>query len=313
MKCTLGIIIALFVGMAHADTVTTKSGGNISCTVLQEGSTSVTVRIGYGTVVIPREMIESIRKEVPAATSPTTSPANQSRIPSYSTVVSVLLRQNWSTNFQQIPATVIDKGVLRHVPYQSYRCAENYEINVYGDPDAPAGIEIGVYRTLLNDTQAKRNCVEFIASLLPRESDRAALRLLDLNAGRIVLNGMSFEVTPETAEDAYGGWWVSVYDEKSIEAARASEKELAQIAVPRVAQSSQSTLARQPASAEPLARTNNADSLTQWTRRDMGYARPSINRSAQSASSGGGSVYVRGYYRKDGTYVQAHTRRSPRR
>jgi hypothetical protein len=29
--------------------------------------------------------------------------------------------------------------------------------------------------------------------------------------------------------------------------------------------------------------------------------------------SGGGTVHVRGYYRKDGTYVRPHTRRSPRR
>ncbi|MCT3704275.1 hypothetical protein HZQ89_17910 [Elizabethkingia anophelis] len=32
-----------------------------------------------------------------------------------------------------------------------------------------------------------------------------------------------------------------------------------------------------------------------------------------SSSSSGGSVHVRGYYRKDGTYVSPHTRRSPRR
>jgi hypothetical protein len=35
--------------------------------------------------------------------------------------------------------------------------------------------------------------------------------------------------------------------------------------------------------------------------------------SESSAGSGGGTANVRGYYRKNGTYVQPHTRRSPRR
>ncbi|MDV3835250.1 hypothetical protein CMU13_18180 [Elizabethkingia anophelis] len=37
------------------------------------------------------------------------------------------------------------------------------------------------------------------------------------------------------------------------------------------------------------------------------------NNTYYNTSSTGGSVHVRGYYRKDGTYVSPHTRRSPRR
>lgn len=35
--------------------------------------------------------------------------------------------------------------------------------------------------------------------------------------------------------------------------------------------------------------------------------------SAPEQSNSGGEVYVRGYHRKDGTYVKSHTRRAPRR
>lgn len=66
----------------------------------------------------------------------------------------------------QIPATVIDKGVLRNVPYKSYR-AGDYEVNVYGDPDQPARVEIGVYRSLLTSQDAKHNCVDFLTSACP--------------------------------------------------------------------------------------------------------------------------------------------------
>ncbi|MDR0620256.1 MAG: hypothetical protein LBG17_10235 [Bacteroidales bacterium] len=37
------------------------------------------------------------------------------------------------------------------------------------------------------------------------------------------------------------------------------------------------------------------------------------NSSYRPSNSGSGSVSVKGYYRKDGTYVKPHTRKSPKR
>lgn len=42
------------------------------------------------------------------------------------------------------------------------------------------------------------------------------------------------------------------------------------------------------------------------------YSTPPYSTPSHSEGSSGDSVQVRGYYRKDGTYVQPHTRRSPR-
>ena|SRR5687767_13513050 len=39
----------------------------------------------------------------------------------------------------------------------------------------------------------------------------------------------------------------------------------------------------------------------------------SSSSSNSSSSSSGGTVYVKGYYRKDGTYVRPHTRSAPKR
>lgn len=41
--------------------------------------------------------------------------------------------------------------------------------------------------------------------------------------------------------------------------------------------------------------------------------KPKRNYSTSNSSSYGGSVKVKGYYRKDGTYVKPHTRKSPKR
>jgi hypothetical protein len=190
--------------------------------------------------------------------------------------------EDWGSEVKQIPATVVDKGVLMAVPYQSFR-AGNYEFNVYGDPEHPACLEIGVYKDLLGSLSAKQRCVAFMASLLPDPGDRCLLRSLNLNQDLRERGGLTFEVTPETAEDAYGGWWVSVYDTAALGKSRSSPQEREAITVQRDA-----------------PETSQAGGPAQWSPQELALARP-----------GGKTVYVRGYTRKDGTYVQAHTRAAP--
>jgi hypothetical protein len=205
---------------------------------------------------------------------------------------------------------VIDKGVMRSVPYTSYRCGSggDYEVNVYGDPDAPAGVEIGIYGALTKDSSAKQHCVEFISSVLPDKTDVALLKAARLDEDKIERGGMTIEITPPTAEDAYGGWWVSVYYEQRLDQARASDSELKAITIARDEPSRSAV--RTPAAKPSSATTHEPD--LDWGRDDLKRARkPSV--SAGAATPSGGRVYVRGYYRKDGTYVQGHTRSRPRR
>jgi len=126
----------------------------------------------------------------------------------------------WAGDLRDVPSTVIDKGVFRHVSYASCRAGE-YEMNVYGDPEAPAGFEIGIHNELLKSDEAKRNCLELISRLLDNPADRALLASLNRDIDKKVRSGITFEVTPPTAEDAYGGWWISVYDEALLDRLRA--------------------------------------------------------------------------------------------
>ena len=173
-----------------------------------------------------------------------------------------LRAENLVGELQQIPATVIDKGPLRHVPYLSYR-AGDVELNVYGDPDTPACVEIG---TSSGDSARRDACRYGLLAALQSSLDRGFLETF--TAGKQTRGSLTFEVTPETAPDAYGRWWVSVYDTKLLDASRASEPELKGIAGPRSA-------------GDEAAR-----------------ARP------------GTTVYVKGFYRKDGTYVPGYAKKA---
>jgi len=197
-------------------------------TILQTNSNDVLLLRDHGTSHYSPQII----KEIHIARAEALETADTNRLSGYRTILLRLSEQPWASGLQQIPATVVDKGNLRNVPYISFRCADDYEINIYGDLDHPSGIEAGVYRKLLGDASAKANCVQFIASVLGQGTDKEFLQGLNLQKDLLTANNMTFEITPPYAEDAYMGWWVSIYSQTEMERARASDAELAKITVP---------------------------------------------------------------------------------
>ena len=278
--------LALFAASvtASADKIMFQSGRIMVGQVIQKDDQHVVIRLDHGITTIPTSMVQSIEiTPPPVLEKPKASGVAErarSRIPTWDTVTAALAKQKWATNLMPIPATVVDKGQMRYVPYKSYRCGEDYEVNIYGDPDAPAAVEIGVYRSLLKDEAAKTNCIEFIASVMGDQTDAQILRSLKRTQDLIVRNDLTIEITPQTAEDAYGGWWVSFYSVKALDAARATPKEIKEITVAKSSVAGSS--ATQPADVDPY----------EWHQSDISRARP-----AQAGSVSGGQVYVRGYYR----------------
>jgi len=291
------IAVSLLESAATADTIHLKSGESFAGVVLKQHGDEYTIRIRYTTLVLDKSAVKSIDKSELRAGRRSLS----NRLVDWEQFLDVAIDRPWITSLRAIPATVIDKGVLRSVPYMSFRSGD-YELNLYGDPEKPACLEIGVYRDLLSDAAAKKNCVEFIAAMLNDPQDKATLRSLDLKKDLKRRADLTFEITPETAEDAYGGWWVSVYDEAALDKSRASKKELESIAVRK-----DDVKKSQPAAAnKPGAQAGDKAEPADWNAQDISYARAA---SKSTSSAGSGSVYVRGYHRKDGTYVRPHTRR----
>ncbi len=204
--------------------------------------------------------------------------------------------RRWGKDLKQIPSTVIDKGVLRHVPYTSYRAGE-YELNVYGDPNNPACFEIGIHGALLESAAAKKNCFDLVASLLDDAEDRALLASLKKDIDRKVRGGITFEVTPPTAEDAYGGWWISVYSERALDRSRATPKELEKITIPRqeVKRSEEGKNTNIPLPVEPVTQGR-------WGAEDLSMARTRKDVPEEKQA-----VYVPAFSRKGGAYVPDRT------
>jgi hypothetical protein len=292
------VLFVLLPGLPlKADVVILQDGKVITGNVLQQDNDGVLVKMDYGTFRYPKSWIKDVRKDT---ILPRNESGSKQRLPSWGKIISTLATNGWAHELQQIPATVIDNGVLKDVPYISFRCnSGGYEINVYGDLDKPAGIEIGAVNYLVKSDEAKTNCANFIASVLTTAGDKKIVKSLNLNQKALEKKeDVTFETTFPDEPDAYGGWWISVYDETALTNARASGPELLAITQPRIIPKPQPVVV----TTQPIVIT--PEPTSRWSSDDLSYSR-SIN------SSGGDDVYVRGYYRKNGTYVQSYTRSSP--
>ncbi len=159
------------------------------------------------------------------ATTPSGSAA-ESRLPSLKAVVAAARTQPWGADLKQIPATVIEVGDLASVPYVSMAGAE-IELNVYGDPERPAGIEVG---TKSESPETRAALRKFIGGLLA-EGDRPPLDAL--GDGKLVESaGLMLEITPPTAEDGFGAWWVTAFHAAGMKAAKASVGDINELAQP---------------------------------------------------------------------------------
>ena len=385
LACLCGLLTA------SADTVVMSNNRTMEGTAIQTNDDDVLILTPYAAFNFSKASIKEIKAELaaPAETSST------NRLPDFQKAILFLSKQPWATNLTPIPATVIDKGILRNVPYNSFHCGGDYEVNVYGDLESPAGIEIGVYRKLANDRSAKDNCVRFIIGLLGRPADKEVVQELDLNKDLKIRDELTFEITPTNADDAYNGWWISVYAEKQLDLARASDNDMKLISMTQADAAKDARQSKDSASwsADDLKQARPADTATitfinssgvviknaeivrvidgvsliwrngptsggmvrladlpenlrvrfgydeaktkaadELAKADKAALQQQIQAAAEAAQavsapsdsssygdsgfsggnySGGGSVYVHGYTRSNGTYVNAYTRSYP--
>jgi hypothetical protein len=255
---------------------TMKNGELVEGTLLQSEEGQSLVQIQYGAVMLSAGDIESTtRLGREAASDP-----GAGRLATLATALRVMAKQPLGTALLPVPATVVTTGPLRNVPYSSLR-AGNFEFNVYGDPESPAGVEIGVYGTV-NSLVAKRLCLAALKQVLSDPADRKMLDALSLDGSATKQRaGLTFEVTPPTAPDAFGGWWLSVYDDGSLEQQRATDRELRAITIPR-----------------SQIKTAETPSVTAWKPHELRLSRPEELMQGDRAR-----VYLRGIHRRDGEYV----------
>ncbi|HXI73052.1 MAG TPA: hypothetical protein VNN22_22155 [Verrucomicrobiae bacterium] len=321
-----GLLVAIFFGCSlslRADVLVLQSGAVITGKVLQQDANGVLMQMEYGTYRYPLTLVKDVKQE--AATAPHVS-NNGKVIPDWAQIVTLLANNNWAPEIKQVPATVINYGKFNNVPYVSFRCASGgYEINVFGDLNNPAAVQIGAMNYLKDSAVAKSNCVNFICSVLANAADRKMVRALNWNQKDVQQNGsLSFETLLPGEWGSYGGWWVTVYDSTALANARASDAELlaltqsaaapaqpmAATAQPAPAATTAAPDATAPQSATTAAQPTTTTTTTTdgygygygWTAEEMAAAHPAAAATQPAANAA--KVYPRTYSHDDGGYAR---------
>lgn len=235
MKCGLlfpAVMVGLAVSAYGMDQVLLKNGTRVSGTIKGQSKDQVFIQIGEGNAVFSKKAIRRIYDDI-VSKDPMTRVLGREELPPWWVPLSDLYHSDWVNSLESVPAGAIESGDLANVPYLSFRANGAYEMNVYGNPDDPAALEIGFRSEKLRSGEARKRCRQFMVSYLSGMKQLQALYALDAGGGTKLAEGLEIKILPPGAPDAYGGWWISIINPKKLAAARASSRESWQAACER--------------------------------------------------------------------------------
>lgn len=214
------------------DTVILNDGTALRGLIVRNDATTLTLQQRAGEKEIPKKSIRIINDDNDAAAY-FAEIMDPGKLPPWRMIVQDLRCDDNIRSFREIPATRIDSGYLRRIPYLSFRINERVEMNVYGNPEDPVCLEFGVYERNPDEIAKFRKIIrEYIAGILRSRQEVAALYSLPDSGGERRAGNFLFKVLPPSVPDAYGGWWLSIFKPGNLDAARLSEAGYARVTVP---------------------------------------------------------------------------------
>ncbi len=213
------------------DSLVLKGGRTVQGLILKNSRDAVLLQEKLEEVSYPKSEIVRIIDNT-NGDSIFTGIFGKGKLPSWRVIASDLRSNDAVRSFVEIPATVIDKGEFNNVPYKSFRVNFDIELNIYGDPEDPAGLEVGVYGPRAKFEKLRRLLRSYLVGYLTTRDEISKIYSLGLQEGLATSGDLTIEVTPPTAPDAYGAWWISLYTKKELAKVRLSDKEYSQLVLP---------------------------------------------------------------------------------
>lgn len=201
------------------DSILLKDGRTIHGLIIKNSVNSILMQEEFGERTYPKSEIVRLLDEPDTGTY-FTELINRGTLPSWRVIANDLRTHDQIKSVVEIPATTVSIGTFRNVPYLSFLVNRDVELNIYGDPNSPAGVELGIYGKRKNDVELQTTLRAYFAGFLGSRAEVAALYKIGLTKGKATAGTLTFEVTPPTNPDSEGAWWVSLYNLKSLDAVR---------------------------------------------------------------------------------------------
>ena len=223
-------------GSVHADElspdiVELNDGTRLRGLILQNTADTLILQTRDGEAKLPKDYIRRI-DDAPDEEVIYSDLVGRDALPSWRAIVHDLRTHDRVRSFEQIPPTGIDNGLLRNIPYLSFRVNGYAELNVYGDPDDPVAIEFGAYGGTHQGNHRRRIFREFIAGHLHSKEQIAALYSLGPERRALQAGKLAFRLILPGDPDAYGGTWLVVYRPDRIAKARLADRAYAELTRP---------------------------------------------------------------------------------
>jgi hypothetical protein len=204
------------------DSLVLKDGRTIRGLIIKNSVGSVLIQEEFGERTYPKSEIVRIRDEADINIL-FTDINRKGDLPSWRVLANDLRMHDEIKSLVEIPATAIPIGEFRNVPYKSFRVNRDIELNIYGDPNDPDGVELGIYGGRKANEKLHKVLRAYLAGFLTSRKELAALYQLDLKGGKATAGDLTFEISPPTEKDAFGAWWISLYNLKGLDAVRLSD------------------------------------------------------------------------------------------
>lgn len=213
-------------GYAEPDSILLKDGSRQRGVIVKNTAEAVFLQQRYGISEFPKSGIVRIFDGVDVGME-FVEADQKGDLPSWRVMVNDIRNNDAIKSLRQIPATHIDNGYLKNVPYLSFRINDYIEMNIYGNPDDPAAIEFGVYGKLASNDKMRRTLRSFMVGFLSSRKEVGAIYSIPFTGGQKSAGDFRIRITPASAPDAYGAWWICLYNPKTLEDARVGDAEYA--------------------------------------------------------------------------------------
>jgi hypothetical protein len=215
----------------YPDSLVLKDGRVVRGLIVKNSVDSVLMQEEFEENLYPKSQITRIRDEADIGIL-FTDINRRGSLPTWRVIANDLRTHDEIKSLVEIPATVIDNGEFKNVPYKSFRVNESIEMNIYGDPENPAGVEIGIYGSRAKRDKLRRVLRAYLAGFLTTKAEVAALYGLPFSGGLKAAGDITLEITPADAPDAYGAWWISLYNRRKLAEVRLDDREYARLVRP---------------------------------------------------------------------------------
>lgn len=213
------------------DQVRMNDGTELRGLILQNTADLVVIQTDHGEARLPKKYISRI-DDAPNGEAVFAGIVPRDELPSWRSVVHDLRTHDSVRRFEQIPPTAIDRGLLRNIPYLSFRANNRWEFNVYGNPDKPVAIEFGLFGAERPGDKQRQLFREFIAGHLQDKNQIQALYSLSPKKRTARGGKLTFRLIRPEDPDGYGGSWIVVYRPDLLPGARLSDEAYAALTRP---------------------------------------------------------------------------------